>query len=249
MGGGLRSRLSNLADRLAYLRRSRGDWGTIQRALSQLLSPILKIDRFYVVMLYFQSGFDISEKWPDDDDVGTHPTTVETVEELEELGSDFDDYFDLEKCRNFLTGASNRCLVLSRRPRKSGGDPVIGMRLCEIGLFSIWDAKRHFKIPNHILMIHNNVVHPQYRGQRISVMSRKGLYEYGLNRGVDRTVGIIGVNNLSSIKAHLKESDMVRSTLDGRIVRVRLLGGLIDWMTPAEKIKALIVAPPVYREK
>lgn len=196
-------------------------------------------------MLYFHSGLDVNEKWPGDDDMGTHSVVVETVEELEDLSEEIDDYFDLGKCRNFLARSSKRSLVLARRPGKDGACKVIGLRTCEIGIFSIWNRERHIELPDDILMVYNNEVHPQYRGQRVSLISRKGLYAYGMKKGVNRTVSITGAHNLSSIKAHMRRTDMIRPAIKGRIRRVRLLGGLIDWMTPADKIEALIEAPPV----
>ncbi len=240
----MRSRSPNLTGRLAYLLRSRGFWGALQRAFAQVVSPFCKITDYYIQMLYLQPGFDVDDKWPEDDDMGTHSVAVESVEELEEFCDEIDDHFDIEQCRSFLTGSSKRFLILARRPREDGTCRVIGVRTCEIGVFSIWKGKRQIALPDDIAMIHDNEVHPQYRGQRVSLISRKGIYAYCMKKGVDRTVGTIGTQNLSSIKAHKQGSSMIRSAIKGRIRRVRLLGGLIDWMTPPEEIRALIDAPP-----
>ena len=238
-----------MVDRLAYLRRSRGIWGTFRRAFAQAVSPLCKVTDYHIHMLYFQSGFDVDEKWPDDDDMGTHSVAVESVEELEEFSNEIDDHFDLEEWRNFLTGSSKRFLVLSRRPREGGACKVIGVFTCEIGVFSIWEGGRQIELSDHIMMFHDTEVHPQYRGQRVSRIARKGLYAYCMKKNVDRTVGVIGSQNLSSLKAHTKGSEMVQSATKGRIRRVRLLGGLIDRMTPADEIKALIEAPPADFDK
>ncbi len=240
----MRSRLSNLTDRLAYLLRSRGFWGTLQRVFAEVLSPLCKITSHYITMLYFQPGFDVDDKWPDDDDLGTHSVAVESVEELEEFSNEIDDHFDLEVWRDFLTGNSKRFLILARRPREDGTSRVIGMRTCEIGVFSIWKDKPQITLPNDIMVVYDNEVHPQYRGQRVALISRKGLYAYAMKRGVKGVAGFIGTHNLSSIKAHMRGSPMIRPTLQGRVRRVRLFGGLIDWTTPAERIRALIDAQP-----
>lgn len=245
MEGTVRTGLSQLKERLAYLLRSRGSWGTLQRAFAQVLSPLLNVTDFYITMQYWRSASDVNEKWPDDGDLGTHSVVVESVEEFEEFRDEFDDYFDFEKSRNFLARSPKRLIVLARRPRKDGGCQVIGMRTCEIGIFSIWNRKRRIELPNDIVMIYNNEVHPQYRGQRVTLISRKGFYEYGMKNGVIRTIGITGSHNLSSLKAHMKGSGMIRPTIKGKIRRVTLLGGLIDWMTPADEIKAMIEAAPV----
>ena len=117
------------------------------------------------------------------------------------------------------------------------------MRHCERGVFSIWDDRVRFDLPQNYDMTDENDVHPEYRGQRVSLIGRKGLYDYGMKVGIDRMVGVIRTHNTSSIKAHNRSTEMIRASMKGEIRRVRLLGGLIDWMTPPDTIRALIEAP------
>ncbi len=241
----MRSQLSKLTGRLTYLIRSRGFWGTLQRAFAQLLSPILRVDNFYISMSYYNSGFDVGEERPDGDDKGIHTVIVESAEELEKFGDEIDDYFGLDASRDFLAGGPKRFIVLSQKRHKGGSSQVAGIRTCEIGVFSIWEGKRRIELPDNTMMVHNNEVHPKYRGQRVTAISRKALYAYALKKGVNRTAGTIETHNLSSLKAHARRTDGRRSALKGKIRRVRILGGLIDWMTPAGKIKALIEAPHI----
>ena len=240
----MRSGLPGLPGRVAYLLRSRGAWGTLQRALAQAVSPILRIDAFYVTMQYWTPGLDVNEKWPDDDDLGTHPVIVENVEDLERYIDEIDDHFDVEEWRDFLAGSPNCFLVLSRRPLEDGVCKVLGSLTCETGLFSMWNGKRRVALPNDIVMSHESDVHPQYRGQRVFLICRKGRFGYCMEKGINRSVGTVGTHNLSSIKAHKRGNDMIRPAIKGKIRRVRVLGGLIDWMTPADKIEALIEALP-----
>ena len=154
-----------------------------------------------------------------------------------------DGHYDWEGIRSFLRSGPSRFLVLSRRPRDDGRFQVIGLRLCERGVFSIWDDHVHLDLPPNYVMIHNNDVHPRYRGQRVSLNGRKGLYDYAMKNGIDRTVSIIATYNASSVKASNRSTAMVRARMKGEIRRVRLLGGLFTWMTPLDTIRALIEAP------
>ena len=196
-------------------------------------------------MHYFNSGFDQErERERNSDDArGTRSSVATAEEDLEAISQEMQGHYCWDGVRDFLRSGPNRFLVLSRRPRDDGGFQVIGLRLCERGVFSIWDDDVHIDLPPNYVMIHNSDVHPRYRGQRVSLNSRMGLYDYAIKTGIDRTVSIVATHNASSIKAANRSSAMARAMMKGKIRRVRLLGGLFTWMTPQDTIRALIEAP------
>ena len=242
-------KISAAVDRLTYLRRSIGTWGALRRVVAKLVAPIIQIDRAHIAMHYYKSAVDPGREWSSDDARGTHSIVATTEEALKAHRHETDGHYDWEGVREFLRSGPNRFLVLSRRPRDDGGFRVIGLRLCARGVFSIWDDHVHLDLPANYAMIHENDVHPSYRGQRVSLSGRKGLYDYAMKNGIDRTVSIIATYNASSIKSSTRSTAMVRARRKGRIRRVRLLGGLFTWMTPLDTIRAVIEAPEHHRDR
>ena len=244
-----RSKISAVIDRAAYLRRSIGIWGALRRVVAKLVAPIIQIDRAHIAMHYYKSGVDPERERSTDDAKGTHSIVATTEEDLEAIRDEMDGHYDWESVRDFLRSGPSRFLVLSRRPRDGGGFQVIGLRLCERGVFSIWDDRVHIDLPPNYVMTHLNDVHPRYRGQRVSLSGREGLYDYAMKNGIDRTVSIIATHNASSIKASNRSTAMIRARMKGEIRRVRLLGGMINWITPLDTIRALIEAPEDDRDR
>ncbi len=163
-------RTSAAIDRVTYLRRSIGTWGALNRVVAKFVAPIIQIDRAHIAMHYYKSGVDPERELSSDDAKGTHSIAATTEEDLEALRHEMDGHYDWEGIRSFLRSGPSRFLVLSRRPRDDGRFQVIGLRLCERGVFSIWDDHVHLDLPPNYVMIHNNDVHPRYRGQRSRLM-------------------------------------------------------------------------------
>ena len=241
--------IAQIIDRFAYLSRSIGTWGMLRRVFAQLLAPLVKIDRCFVWMLFFRSGVDTSTEQHTDDAGATQSFVVETVGDLEASRHEMDRHCDFVDSRDFLRACSpNRFLVLSRRQHDDGSNQIIAVRRCERGVLFVWNGRVVLTLPRNYVMVHTVEVHPEYRGQRVTLQNRLGLYDYAMQNGIDRAVGIIKAHNPSSIKAHTRPTEIGWPRLRGEIRRVRLLGGLVEWTTPLGTIRALVEAPPDHSE-
>ena len=99
-----------MTDRFAYLRRSIGTWGALGRAFALLLSPIIKIDRCHIAMVYFKPGSDPSNERRTDDAKGMHSIVAATPEDLEAIRDEMGDRYDFEDARGFMLASPSRFL-------------------------------------------------------------------------------------------------------------------------------------------
>ena len=93
------------------------------------------------------------------------------------------------------------------------------------------------------MVLYENEVHPDFRGQGINDVTDAGMIKYAHSLGIDRIVYVIRTHNASSLKANKSRLNPNPFDIKGEIRRVTLFGGLIDRMPSPETILAMIDAP------
>ena len=95
---------STLVDRVDYLRRSLGVWGTFRRLVALGMRPITRIDRCHLMIRELDSETASLREGSIEDERGAQAAVVTSPLGLETFRSEFVDYLDYEKCRAFLQG-------------------------------------------------------------------------------------------------------------------------------------------------
>ena len=83
---------------------------------------------------------------------------------------------------------------------------------------------------------HYTEVHPEYRGERINLAVLAAFEGYCLRHGIRKHWDLIGLENAQSLKAAKRAG----REIVGRVERVWLCGGWIEWQTPWEKIEEML---------
>ena len=159
---------STLVDRVDYLRRSLGVWGTFRRLVALGMRPIIRIDRCHLMIRELDSEIASVREGSIEDERGAQAIDVSSPLELETFRTEFVDYFDYDKCRAFLQGDHKRIISIVRMPSQNDRWRIVAVRTMERGVFSIWNGKIHLELPDDHIMIHEHEVHPIYRGQWFS---------------------------------------------------------------------------------
>lgn len=229
-----------------YLWKSTGALGLLRRAVTKLVSPIYQRHDYYIANHYIDH--DAARPGPESGPGAVRGVAIDSVEAIDAVADRLHPFLSAEELRGFLAESPKRFLILAEYTEPDGTLRYVGCRTCEQGMFAVGRGRQHGEISNETIMIYNNEIAPEFRGQRITQRTRPGMYEHCRRIGVNRTTSVIAVHNLASVRAHTKASEGMITTLNGRITCVQWLGGLIVRKTPWGRVRELVEAPPPHDE-
>jgi GNAT superfamily N-acetyltransferase len=165
---------------------------------------------------------------------GIECAVVEYAEQLDAYSAEIPSSFR-DSVQSLKQRLAQGCIVfLARIPKQDApGRHVVGYRLAERGVFSVFDLKG--KVSQDILFIHYIEVVPAFRSQKIAQFLVKASLEYCAAKGLKKTLTVGSPLNELSARAFRKD-DTGRLDL-GTVEKVSLLRGLIVRRTPWEKIE------------
>jgi hypothetical protein len=132
-------------------------------------------------------------------------------------------------------------LSLARARDANGVSHIVGYELAERGVFSALGRKR--PVSPEVVFSHWAEVLPAYRGRRIHARLFAARDAYFGTRGAKIVVGVVSPKNRASLRA----LERAGSWVAGDVERVELLGGVIAWDTPWERIEQVLKAGAVSR--
>ena len=132
-------------------------------------------------------------------------------------------------------------LSLARYRDVNGVSHVVGYELAERGVFSALGRRR--RVGADVVFSHWAEVLPAYRGRRIHALLFAARDAYFGARGAKIVVGVVSPRNRASLRA----LERAGSRVAGDVERVELLGGVIAWDTPWERIDQVLKAGAVSR--
>jgi len=122
------------------------------------------------------------------------------------------------------------CVARRRRDDGAGYD-VVGYELAERGVFSA--QGRRYVVGAHVVFSHWSEVLPAYRGRRIHGLMFRARDAYFQRRGGTIVVGVCATRNRASLHALARDG----AAVVGTVSQVVLLGGLVTWNTPWERVE------------
>jgi len=235
--------VSTFSERVQYFLRGIGAAKTFRLFARKVISPLYERDAVHMAVLHLFEGDDSPERIREREEQGYSGTVFERAEELDALGACEYDGKVRAALKKFLDGGSDRvAAVVLRREPDGGGHGVIGFIMLDCSLFWYWLRKLEGELPDDAVYMDEIFMMPEYRGSRITKATRPAMRAYFRDRGVTKAVAFIKTHNTPSLKAILHTTEGCSGSLSGTFYRTRLLGGIIDRITPPEAVRGSIEA-------
>jgi GNAT superfamily N-acetyltransferase len=216
---------------LRYFCRGTGVTGAVHQIARKLIAPIYRRDVQYILLRSVESQDAAAPGNAEGDSPRTECITLESSGSLRALESEIPSSFrySVEDLEEHL---EQGCVVfLARRPKNTGsGKEVVGYNISQRGVFSAFGRTR--RISSDVFFSRYTEVLPEYRGRRIQQILVRARIEYCRVHGLTKRCTTVGTENRPAILAGLRAE-----TIAGTIEQVSVLGGLLVWETPWERIE------------